>query len=386
MPYSLPYILLIFFFLGISIVQFGISFDEKSRKYLNFLVIVAYILFFGFRGYIATDWMNYYNSFKVLPTDFFHALKASPFEPGFVVYMLLVKKIFSNYEMFQLLNTVTNIILLHIFFKRYLNAKYYALGFAVFIAFFGYVFEINLLRNFKALLIFLLSLRYIENRDWFRYFLCILLALLFHWTSIVFLPLYFFLHKKIDIRIFIGIFVVGTFVYLFQFEYVKPIIKSFSKLLPLSNGEKISGYLESDIFGGSYGLTFGYFERTLITFLILFCYKSITSFKSNILFVNSFLIFIVFYLFFSEVSIIIVRMASIFAYSYWIIIPLIIMNIHKNTKPIIFIFISLLVIAKIHMATNSLFYDYDSILSKNHKTYEERIKIYDKNKKILYKK
>ncbi|WP_291125005.1 EpsG family protein [Flavobacterium sp. UBA6031] len=386
MSYSLPYILIIVFFLGISVIQLGIPLDEKSRKYLNYFVIIAYVLFFGFRGFIATDWMNYYSTFKILPTNFIHALNVSSFEPGFVIYSVLIKKIFPNYETFQLLNTITNIILLNIFFKRYLNEKYYALGFAVFVAFFGYIFEINLLRNFKSLLIFLLALKYIENRNWLKYYLCVILALLFHWTSIVFIPLYFFLHKKINIRILIGIFVVGTFVYLLQFEYVKPLIKSFSKLLPLNMGEKIAGYLGSETFGGSYGLTFGYFERTLIMFLILFYYKSITNNKSNILFVNSYLIFIAFYLYFSEVSIIIVRMASIFAYSYWIIIPLIIMNMQKNIKPIMFLFISLLLIAKIHMVTNSLFYEYDSLLAKNYKTYEERIKIYDKNKKILEKK
>lgn len=383
MPYSLPYIALIVFFLGISTVQLGIPIDEKSRKYLNSFVIIAYILFFGFRGYVATDWMNYYSNFKLLPNNFIQALKESTFDSGFVFYSVVIKNFFSNYETFQLINTVTNVVLLHIFFKRYLNQKFYALGFAVFIAFFGYIFEINLLRNFKSLLIFLLSLQYIENRNWIKYYFCIAIALLFHWTSIVFVPLYFFLHKKIDLRIFIGIFVVGTLIYLVQFQFVKPIISSISTLLPISSGEKISGYLKSEVFGKSYGLTFGYFERTLFMFLIVFYYKHLTNIKSNILFVNSYLIFVIFYLFFSEVSIIIVRLASIFAYSYWILIPLIIMNMQKNIKPIMFIFISLLIILKIHMVTNSIFFNYDSLLLKNHKTYKERIQIIHKNEKLL---
>lgn len=383
MQYSLPYILLVIFFLLISIIQLGLPLDIKSRKLLNYFVIIAYILFFGFRGFIATDWMNYSNFYKDLPSDFSKVLNNGSFEPGFVVYSFLIKLVSVKYEIFQLLNTITNIILLNIFFKRYLNEKYYALGFAVFVVFFGYIFEINLLRNFKSLLIFLLSLKYIENRDWLKYYLCILLALMFHWTSIIFIPLYFFLHKKIDIKILLWIFAIGTAIYLFQIEYIKPIIKSFSILLPIDANEKITGYLESKSFGGSYGLTFGYFERTLITFLILFYYKKITSNKSNILFVNSFLIFNVFYLYFSEVSIIIVRMASIFAFSYWILIPQLLLHIEKKLKLVFVVFFGLLLVIKIHIATNNLFFEYDSFLSSKVKTQKERLEIYKKNKRII---
>jgi len=386
MSYSFPYILLIIFFLSIASIQLGIPFEEKSRRYINYSIIIVYILFFGFRGFIATDWISYYSYFKDLPIDFAIALKKSSFEPGFVVYSVLIKKIFSSYEAFQFINTLTNVCLLHFFFKKYLPGKYYAFGFAVFIVFYGGILEINLLRNFKALFLFLIALPYIEQRKPFKYFTLIFIALLFHWSSIVFIPLYFFLHKKIPIKFFLIIFIVGSIIYLLQIQFITPLIKSTSSLLPSNMSGRILNYLQNSIYAKSYGLTFGYFERTLVAFLILLYYKKITYIKQNILFVNSFLIFISLYLYCSEVTIILERVASNFAYSYWIMIPLIIINIDRNIKPIAFVFFCLLFIAKIHMITNFVFYDYDSFLSGNHKTYEVRYNIIKKNQHIFIKK
>lgn len=386
MLYSSPYILLIFFFLSIAALQLGVPIEEKSRRYINYSILIAYLLFFGFRGFIATDWINYFTYFKNLPTDFTLALNISPYEPGFVVYSVLIKKIFSSYEAFQFINTLTNVLLLNLFLKRYLPTKHHALALAVFVAFNGFILEINLLRNFKAILIFLLSLQYIENRKPIKYFICILIAILFHWTSILYIPLYFFLHRKIDIRLFLTVFILGTFIYSIQFEYIKPVIEFIASLLPENSSVKIQYYLEQKMYSGTNGLTFGYFERALLFFLILFHYKKITANKSNILFVNSFIIFITLYLYFYEVRIVQERIGSIFVYSYWIIIPVVIYEIEKNFKLLLVFFIALLLITKIHLATNYIFYDYDSFLFGKSKTYQERLNTFNKNKSIIEKK
>lgn len=385
MPYSLPYILFVIFFLCFAFIQLGIPFEEKSRKFLNFILIISYVLFFGFRGFIATDWINYYDYFKNISTELNLALKYNFFEPGFITYSVLIKKISTSYESFQLINTITNIILLHIFIKRYLPTKYHALAYVVFIVFNGFILEINLLRNFKAILILLLALQHIENREPIKYFLYVLLAISFHWTGILFIPLYFFLHKKIDIRIYVLIFVFGTVIYFLQIEYIKPTILNISKLLPENIAIRIQYYLEQKTYAGSNGLTFGYIERAFIFFITLFYFKKITLNKSNILFVNSFVIFIVLYLYFYEMRIIQERIGGIFIYSYWILIPIIIHEIEKNFKILLTIGISLLLILKIHLATNYIFYDYDSFLFGTSKSYKERLIIFNKNKSIIEK-
>jgi len=386
MQYSLPYILLLVFILGIATLQLGLPLEEKSRKYINFLVVIVYILFFGFRGFIATDWMNYYIFFKDLHTDIAVTFKGRSFETGFLLYSIIIKKFFTSYEGFQLINTLTNICLLHIFFRKNLATKYYALGFAVFLVFNGSILEINLLRNFKAVLIFLLALPYIVQRKPIQYFTLITIALLFHWSSIVFYPLYFFLHKKIPIKFFLITFIAGVIIYLFKIQYITPILKLFATFLPLEISQKILSYMSSTYFTRSYGFTFGFFERALMTFFLLFYYSKITANRSNILFVNGFFVFLSLFLFCSEITIVLERVAANFAYSYWILIPTIIQKAERNTKPIVTFFFALILIAKMHVLMNGILYEYDSFLFGNSKSYEQRLDIYTKNRKEIEKK
>lgn len=381
MFYSLPYILLIVFFLIISTIQLGIPIEEKSRKYINFFVVLAYVFFWGFRGFIGSDWTNYYVFFSDLQTNSAHAFQGKGFETGFVLYSIIIKMLFANYEIFILINTITNVCLLHIFFKRHLPTKYYALGFVVFMVFYGSTLEFNLLRNFKGMFIFLLALPYIENRKPLKYFTLIFIAFLFHWSSIFYVPMYFFLHKKIPLKIFLITFTVGCIIYLFKIQYITPIIKLLALVLPSEISIKILDYIGNAYYARSYGFTFGFFERTLTTFILLFYYNKITSNRSNILFLNAFFIFISLYLFCSEITIILERVASNFAFSYWILIPIIIQQTERNVKPLLYIFFSFLFISKVFIMMNSIIYDYDSFLFGEFKPYKQRLEIFEKTRK-----
>lgn len=383
MQYSFPYIIHIFFILSLASIQLGLPLEEKTRKYFNFIGVTSYVLFYGFRGFIATDWIIYYEFFKNIHISYILTFKDTGFENGFILYTQIIKTFSESYIVFQLINTLTNIFLLHLFFKKYLPIKYYLFGLAVFLVFFGSGLEINLLRNFKAILIFLLALPFIENRKPVQYFSIIFIALLFHWSSIVYLPLYFFLHKKISIKIFLLIFISGSVIYILQIEYITPIIKLFSTILPTEMSQKVLAYLNTNLYAKSYGLTVGFFERTITTLLILFYYKKISTNPTNILFINSFLIFIALFLFCSETSIILKRVTINFAFSYWILIPIIIQQVEKKLKPIIALFFALFFIIKMHLMMNNILYDYDSFLFGNSKSYNERYEIFNKELKNL---
>lgn len=384
--FSIPYIILFLFFLGISIIQLGFKLDKNSNRFLIITVIIGYIIFWGFRGYVATDWINYYPFFKNLSTDISKSINNNFFESGFVIYSTIIKKFTDSYEIYQLINTITDVVLLHFFFKRHLPERYYALGFAVFLAFNGCVFEINLLRNFKGLLLFLIALPYIEQRKPLHYFCFIIISLYFHWSSIVFIPLYFFLHKEVPLKIYMAIFILGNLIYLFKIEYIFPLIKSCSTLLPKEFYAKVIGYLNSVFYAKSYGLSIGFFERTLTTFLVIFYYNKLKVKKSNILILNSFLVYISLYLFCSEITIILQRVGGNFSYAYWILIPLIIQQVERNIRPIVFVFFSIFFIFKIYLMIDNAFYEYDSFLIGNSKSYKDRMEYFQKHRKEIDKK
>lgn len=383
MEYSLPYIVFIVFILVVSVLQLGIAFDKSSQKYINFSVFFAYILFWGFRGFIGWDWVNYYPFFKDLSIT--QPPLGSNYDIAFEYYSFTIKYLFKTYESFVLVSTIVNALLLHIVFRRYLPERYYALAFALFFAFNGLIFETDLMRNIKSLLIFLISIKYIIDRKPLQYFSLIALAVIFHWSALIFIPLYFFLHKKVSLKFFLIIFVLGNLIYLLRIEYITPVITYVLNFLPEDISARISMYIKSQMYSKPYGITFGYIERSIMSFLLFFYYQKITKDVKGIIFMNSFIVYIFLFLYCSEISIILIRLAGNYAFAYWFLVPMIIHNSEKGVKPFIYIFFTLIIVLKIHLLTNNVLYEYDSTLIDSHKDYRHRKEIYDANYKRLEK-
>ena len=379
MPYFLSYILIIVFFLSIAIFQFGVPIEEKSRKYINFFVIAMYVFFFGFRGFVGFDWVNYYPFFKYIEKLSDFKFDTISNDVGFSVFASFIKTINPDYNFFILINTIINVVLLHYFFKRYLPIRYYAFAFALFVAIGGVILELNLMRNIKGYLLFLLSITYIEKRKPLPYFILNFLGFLFHWSSLFFFPLYFFIHKKINIRFIIIVFLIGNLIYLSQIEYITPFVNWLSSFFGEVAEGKATIYLASTMFGRQYGLTFGYIER-FFTFILVLAYhnKLIANSKSNIIFINCFFIYIFINLFFSEINIIITRIGILFIFSYWILWPKILENSKIVEKIALFVIFSLYMNIRLISQTNNPMYKYENVLLDRSTSYQERLKVYDK--------
>jgi hypothetical protein len=351
----------------------------KKAIIINLTVPVAFLLFFGFRGFIGWDWTSYYVFYKRLPSLCQLSFSNQVFDVGFVICTSLLKSITSNFHVFVFINVLIDVILLHLFFKRYLPEKFYALGFALFLVFFGFVLETDLMRNIKSLLLFLLSLKYIENRKFLLFLLFNLIGLCFHWSAIIFFPLYFFLHKPIPIRAIIIVMIIGVFVYIFQLEYVKSILIFAGSFLGENAANKINLYIYSPSFSTNYAFSIGFFERIFTAILILLFYNQIiTKNKSNILFINSFFLFLIIYFFFSEISIAPLRVGNLFVFTYWVLWPILIDCFKNNIVRWGFVgVISCIILLKMHIISGNILYQYDNVLTGKIKTYETRRAIFD---------
>ena len=378
--YSLPYLSLLIFFLGIAGMQLGLPLEEKSRRYINFVVIIVYILFFGFRGFIGWDWTNYYLFFKNLD-----ASNLKGFELGFVYYTYLIKSLFHTYQVYILISTIIDVILLNIFFKRYLNEKYYALGLVVFICFSGFILETDLMRNVKSILLFMISLKYIENKSFVKFLALNIVGVLFHWSSLVFLPLYFFFQKPISLKLFLIVFIVGNIIFMFNIPYIKPLILFVSKIFGGEIQVKIANYFANDLYSKSYALSIGYFFRQFITIFVLFYYERIIKHsKSSIIFINSFFILIVLYLYFAEVSIAVQRLSIMFSYSFFILIPVLLELIKPiSTRYILMFILTTYILIKVNVLSDNILYKYDNSLFGEVQSYKDRRLTFDSNCKYL---
>lgn len=383
MQYSLPYIILLLFFLGIAALQLGLHIDEKSRRHINFLVVIVYVLFFGFRGFIGWDWSNYYPFFKNI--DARNLLNG--FEIGFVYYTYLIKSLFQTYQSYILISTIINVIFLDIFLKRYLSEKYYTLGIVVFIGFSGFILEIDLMRNIKSILLFMLSLKYIENKSFLKFLALNIVGVLFHWSSLILLPLYFFLQKPISLKLYLTVFILGNIIFLLNITYIKPIILFVSNFLGENVQLKITTYFANELYSKSYALSIGYFFRQLITIFVLFYYDRILKhFKSGPIFINSFFILTVFFLYFAEVSIAVQRLSIIFSYSFFILIPVLLELIKPiSTRYILILILTTYTLTKINVLSNNILYRYDNSLFGEVQSYKDRMSTFKSNNKYLEK-
>lgn len=376
--YSIPYL-----FLFICFIYYYISeqnSDGENNNKIFYKVLVTFVFFFGFRGFVYTDWSNYYKLFEDIPTlwersflslfktDFYEefstdiASDKSGMEVGFIYYTSIIKSFFPNYFVWVLISTIIDFAILNAFFKRY--SKLYVLSFLFFLAFGGLIFEINLMRNIKAVLLFFISIRYIEKQSLIKYSLINLLGFLFHSSSIIFFPLYFILNKNITVKFFWFIFVLGNVIFLFQVHYLEPVMTFFADMVGGRIALLTRVYFESDQTSQPFGITLGYIERTF-TFVLFLSYRTklIEQNDYNKIFINIYLLYYITCIYFTEIFVVVDRMSLLFIVSYWILYPNVI-SLIKNGKlrNLIVAIILFYCLIKIGMSNSNILSLYQNII------------------------
>lgn len=378
--YSIPYLVFGLYLFVLMLLEFRLLKQEKDIRFIRLGVIIGFILFFGLRGFVFSDWNIYYTLFENMPTiwdgglfsvfnqdftDYFTADAATGkagMEKGFIYFTLFFKSIIPNYHAFVLFNVVIDVILLNVFIKRY--SSYYALSFLLFITFGGLIIECDLIRNIKAILLFLVSIKYLQERRIMPYMLLNLAGILFHSSAIVFLPLYFFLHKECSIWVMWVIFILGNIIMLLKISYVQPILLSIGDMIGGRLAVQVRVYFVLEEYNSAYGISIGYIERVL-TFLalILTQKKLVQQSAHNIIFINTYILYFFVFFFLSEISIAVERLTLLFIFSYWILYPnLLALVKYVANKSIVLMAIVTFSILKITLLTQDILTKYDNIL------------------------
>lgn len=380
--YSLPYILLLIAYCILALIYHYA--DEQNRKTIKIISIVLFLLFFGFRGFVGDDWVIYYPCFDGTYNDnignIIHSIESSGFEPGFMLFMSLCKYAFNSYEFFIFLCCVINTILLFRFFiKRVDNLPFACM---IFLAMSGIELEINLLRNSISLFICLNALEFITERKPLPYFLLCILATSIHITSVIFIPLYFFAHKKLSRWVYLAVFLFCNIFLLMQINFIGPIMLMIASRMGEIYVELVLAYIEGAMAEVPAIISIGFLER-LLTGILIFCYydKLLNIRKDNVIFINFFICYILAFSFLREFDVMARRVAILFVCCYWVLWgDLLKCFIHKSNRYLFLSFILCYSILKVNSMTNQPKLEYDNILF-GAKSYEERYSIYITTKK-----
>ena len=361
-----------FLLLGGAVDVFGKN--ERKKHMLFVFSIILLIGFLGLRGFIGWDWWAYYPSYNNLPGGF-------NYEIGYEIWSNIFYKIGLSYHHFTFINTVADILILAYVLKKY--SKYPIFSMFLFLAVQGLSFEVDLLRNAKAVLLFIISIQFIKERKIIPFLILNILGMTFHMSSVIYLPMYFILNRNYSRKIILPLIILGNIYYIFDTKLFIHILEYMSSVLPAAVGGKITSYLS--IIPQNYKLPIGtlYFER-FVTFIMVFFFlhkEKGSREKENpysLIMENSFYIFYLIFLFTSEFFIASTRIGILFIYANWFLWGDIIENL-RNTKIKVAVFLIAVLIGGNRIYNhfdfngNKILYRYENIIT-DHKSYEEKMK------------
>lgn len=375
MLYPIPYILLCALLGLMAVIVHQHKEDEYSCHKITMAGMALCLLFFGLRGFVFHDWLNYYPAFEKIS---FYNLQTYDItdgkEIGWIIFQLVCKSIFDNYHFMIFIHSLVVLILLYRFLKQY--TPNILLGVVIYLAFDGFTLSINLLRNSIAIMIFLNALPFLYRRRPLEYISLCFLAATFHFSALVFIFLYFFLHRKIHKWMFMSIYIIGFIIYILNIPILLPLVR----LLGIGGdflANKIEVYSDMSF---QLKISIGLMERLLTGFLI-FCYydKLQKERKDNVMFINSFIIYILAVFLLSEFSEVSKRISILFVYCYWVLwIYLIKCFYYSNNRRLFIAFITIYGVLKISAPIiNKPVCEYDNILF-GIKSFQERKFIFDR--------
>ena len=328
---------------GILSVAFAYIAKNKNLRYFYIFSWIVIFLFLALRYNYGNDYQNY--------LDYFLSLRERPsFESikSLVMDSLLYKMVYSNNQGVQLViaESALNVefgwrllcllfqplgffsmvaslalfdcIVYYSFIKRFVPPSYYWL--AVFLYFFSpnmMLYLSTTMRQSVAVSLFVISIKYILNKEFFKYTGMIFLASLFHRSSIILLPLYL-INIKINKSLAIGI----LFIYLSSFFLGEQLLLIFNKVTS-SYGLKYFIYTEPIRTGLGLGMLF----NLIILILLLFYYRN----NSNklVIFINLTIIYII--LFPLKYTIPIISRLNMYFFPFFIVVyPYILIRKYRN--------------------------------------------------------
>jgi hypothetical protein len=371
MIFAIPYII-VTVVLGLLAYMLYSSSDESVRNYIICGALAIFVLFFGFRGFILTDWIIYYPYFNDL--EWYQVLyyfdpHKDGYEPGFALLCMLCKSVYPDYFFMQIIVTLITAFALYKFFKHYTDNI--PLGLMLFVVFEGIFIATNLVRNSIAISLFLIALPYLEERKPIQYFLLCLLATSFHLSALIYFPLYFFFHFRLNKWVYLAIFIAANIAFL---SHISIVVSLFNMLgLDESMAEKVRVYTEEHTTSKKI-FSIGYLERLMTGTLIFLYYNKLKALhaKSGII-INAVLAFLCIFFLFGEFEVIAQRIYSLFAFGYWVIWGYFIRCFHyDNNKKLFAAFILLYSILRLAGYCKSPAFDYENILT-GHQSYNERL-------------
>lgn len=293
----------------------------KDNTHLLRSAYFILLIFSGLRGFVYTDFASYYPFYEMIGDlkDLPYVFLVKGWEPGFIIYTYLCKLLVPNYFAWNFISTAIDLSLLYVFLKRYSPNQ--LLSLMIFFVMGFTALEFNVLRNAKAIFIFLISIKYIEERNLLKYSFAILLAFMFHTSAIFYWPLYFILNKRIPKKILWVVFVAGLIILLFNIHILPESLINYMSFITEDSDRfsRLSEHLSNE---GESKISIGMIERIITYLLVMKTYDNkMFQAKNRYIFSNMYVLFFIVWFYFSNMGTALQRFNYMFIPCYWILYP-----------------------------------------------------------------
>lgn len=218
--------MLFYFILFLVVLLIGLS----KFKYKNVLIIIILFIVHAIRFDIGFDFPSYYNIVDGYISNKIVFLRLGPITGG-------IAYISHYYDFTQLFFIITSFIFFLFFYLTVRDfSDDYLLSILVFLAFpFLYISSFCFIKQFLSLSIIFFASRYIIEKKPIKYFICVVIASLFHISSILCFILYFFRYIKLNIIVFYGLLVTSFILFPLISDGIFLIFPQYSYYIDLDN-------------------------------------------------------------------------------------------------------------------------------------------------------
>nr|WP_309575656.1 EpsG family protein [Moraxella osloensis] len=295
--------------------------NKILKSVVLFFLVISFLPLYYLRDYsIGTDTLTYIYIFETIfdtKNPFDYAIDYS-IEVGFVYLVYLISIFTTNYF------TIFTVFTFLIYFNFVYSFLKYNLNYALYIASFFNIFSVyfytyNILRQVVALSFVFIAVRYLIEERNKKYIFFSVLAVLFHYSSIV-VFLYYFLYRYRDSLISRWYIVLPFFIFI-------PFL-AFKYLLPMF--DKYQVYAIADNVSNGTGILLKLFYILILVLAIFFRNKITKHLKEYNFFTSMYLVYVSLLVFFELLGVFnqgLVRMSLYFQYSAIFILLIILINI-----------------------------------------------------------
>lgn len=193
-------------------------FAVKTRMFYCFAFVTTVILILvgGLRYRVGADYNNYIAAYE-LRKDTWWSYVVSLDEPGFSIICKISSIIYDNSATMFFICSLITIGLFMNTIKKYSNNYVFSVLMFIFVG--TWAGSFGAIRQYLAAAVVFAGHRYIYIKKFWKWLIVVIVAMQFHRTAIVMLPVYFIATKKINIRT-ICILFVSVIVIKFSYDYI----------------------------------------------------------------------------------------------------------------------------------------------------------------------